>query len=646
MFCHYYFWFMSEFMFILDLKLCSKSGRSCMLYPVVLRGRSSLLGPKFKMNVIQKLASLQEISKAQLSVIFSCNTNTKYLILDPRIIRPLERVCGVKWLKGNGVEKIFKLEAVAPNFNDNAVFYMILAETGTFKKAVDQIRAQIDIETCVANKFHIVVVPTCITTFEDELESLGLLDDIVTLHSFIWMPLYLDNSILSLEIPNIFGTLFVYENFYFLSSLSRTFWYLTLVIGKPKLFLALGQNSKAFLTQYELFCKEKGDSDRVSSDFGAVVVIDRSSDYPAALLTPGTYTALLSEVYTVKTGLCESLSTGNEKYDEKFNPIVQKQSVKFCLDSRQDTVYADIKNRYFTEVTSVLSDLTKQLKSEKTNSKDMALDEMKHYVKTKLGDVKARKKYITNHLMAAESIINTLGNRYEKQKIVEQNIIKNSEKSTSFSFLDEILVTENDRYVSLRLFCLMGLLYRLNENEIRKFWAKYLNHFGYKCGIAFNNLINMGFISDTSTTSSSNFQSKLKIPSFTSSNFYTRAKNLKLVPADPDSVNLKHPTCASYVYGGTYAPLISQIASLILSSTPLSEIQAKLEELGPLEIRNDRGYPLQTRSILICMIGGITYAEIAACNLIETLTGASIVVLSDRIINGNDLMRDILEYPK
>lgn len=51
------------------------------------------------MNVTTKLSSLQEISKAQLSKIFTVNPNTKYLVLENSIIRPLERVCGVKWLK-------------------------------------------------------------------------------------------------------------------------------------------------------------------------------------------------------------------------------------------------------------------------------------------------------------------------------------------------------------------------------------------------------------------------------------------------------------------------------------------------------------------------------------------------------------------
>ncbi|KAJ8929095.1 hypothetical protein NQ314_018244 [Rhamnusium bicolor] len=225
--------------------------------------------------------------------------------------------------------------------------------------------------------------------------------------------------------------------------------------------------------------------------------------------------------------------------------------------------------------------------------------------------------------------------------------MKNSEKSTNLNYLEELLVTENDKYVTLRLFCLLASTQTLTEVEIRTFWRKYLHQFGFANGFAFTNLVNAGFVPEPIQSSSSlNLQSKIKIPKFSSSNFYINAKNLKQIPADSDKVNLKYPTCASYVYGGAYIPLITQISGMILNSVPIDEIKAKLEVLGTFSMSNNRGYPLQTRSILIYVIGGITYAEIAACNLLETLTGARICILSDRIVTGNELMKGILDFPK
>ncbi|ENN74911.1 hypothetical protein YQE_08489, partial [Dendroctonus ponderosae] len=602
------------------------------------------------MDVYKKLSSLQEISKAQLSKIFSTNPNRKYLVIESALINPLERVCGLQWLKASGVERIFKLEAVAPSYQDGPIFYMIPPEFKVFNQVLNQIRAQVDIENPPSNKYHVIVIPRSLFIFEEELEQHGLLDSVVKLHSFQWMPVHLDSGVLSLEMPLVFNTLFVYENYGLMPALSKALWQLCLVVGKPNVICGLGQHSINILKHYDELCEIKGESDKTDSDFGALIVMDRSVDYSSALLTPGVYAGLLSEVYPVKCGVCNTKKLIEEKsapnqppLDNKFIPVREKQAVNIALNSQQDTVYADIKNRYFTEVTSVLSHLTKQLKTEKINSQEMALDEIKRYVQTQLQATKSRKLFITNHLLAAESIINVLGHRYERQKNVEIDIMQNTNKSSNLSYLDEITTTENDMLLSLRLFCLLSITQELSESETRTYWRKFLHHFGFHYGFALKNLISLGFLRDF--PQSSNIPKlSLKIPK--SSTFHANAKALRQVPADPDNINLKHPTCASYVFGGAYIPLIVQVAGMFLNSVPLEDIRAKLQNLGQVTIRNYKGFPLLCRNILVFVVGGVTYAEVAACNLFESLTGSKICVLTDRVINGNDLVYDVLSLPK
>ncbi|KAJ3628319.1 hypothetical protein MTP99_015632 [Tenebrio molitor] len=590
------------------------------------------------MELNKKLSSLQEISKTQLSKILSTVSSTKHLVLEPSIIRPLERVCGVKWLKGNGVEKIFKLDSTCPQFDDTPVFYMIFSKLTVFRQVVDQIRSQINQENPVKNKFHVIVVPRYLYHFQEKLEELGLIYSVIKLHSFQWFPLNLDVGILSLELPNIFKSLFLQSDFTFLPPLARALWNLFFVIGKPRFIVALGEYSKKILSQVDLLIENQGDTDKLESDIGGLIVIDRNVDYSSALLTPGTYTALLNEVYGVSSGVCEYKEDGGQQKNEgRINPVVKKQPVNFTLDSNQDSVYADIKNRYFTEVTSVLSTLTKQLKTEKVQSKEMALDEIKRYVQTQLQATKSRKKFITNHLLAAETIINVLGSRYETQQEIEADIIRNTNKSANFSYLEESLCVEDNVHVSLRLFCLLSVTQKLSESEVKSFWRKFLHQFGFSYSFAYRYLINANFIAEPAPTNS-----KIRLPKFVTKEFYTNANKLKQIPPNPEKINLKFPTCASYVFGGVYIPLITQIASMILNSTPIDEISMKLSSLGVLSLRNDKGFPLERRSLLIYLVGGVTYAEIAACNLLETLTGSRIIILSDRIITGNDLMKEIL----
>ncbi|KAL3276543.1 hypothetical protein HHI36_011918 [Cryptolaemus montrouzieri] len=526
--------------------------------------------------------------------------------------------------------------------DSKAIYYMIYSDFSVFKLVIDQIRSSVDIENPPKNKFHVVVIPRVTYLFEKELEEYGLFHTCVKLHSYQWLPIHIDTGILSLEIPFCFRSLFINQDLNYLPMFSKCLWQLLLVVGKVDFILALGQYSNGILSQLDTLWEESGYSDKLDSDIGGLILMDRSLDYTSTLLTPGIYSALLKEVYKVNAGYCESKHEDCPPVDSKFNPNIKINPVVINLNSEQDQIYASIKNKYFTEVTSVLSSLTKELKKEKLNSKEMSVDEIKKYVQTQLGATNSRKKNIANHLIAAETIVNVLGWRFENLSEIELNIINNASKSSNLEFLMELMCIENNELVSLRLFCLLLVTQELSENEINQFWGKFLHHFGYKYGYVLQNLTNAGMISDSRTTI--NKFGNIKIPKFSSKQFYSVANRLKQIPSH--KIDYQHPTCPSYVFRGAYIPLITQISSMVLNSMPLEEIKSKLEDIGSLIIRNERGYPLQKRTLLVFVIGGVTYAEIGALNFIEDLTGVKVIVLSDQIISGNDLMENFLELAK
>ncbi|KAK9870878.1 hypothetical protein WA026_009835 [Henosepilachna vigintioctopunctata] len=598
------------------------------------------------MDTEKKLSAIRELSKSLLSKLFLLNINSKYLILDPSVIKPLEKICGVKWLRSKGIEKIFKLEDIPPAFDSKAVYYIIYSNYAVFKHVIDQIRSTVDIENPPTNKFHIIVIPNITYLFEKELEEHGLYNSVVKLHSFQWLPIYIDMGILSLEFPFSFRSLFINQNVTYLPMFSKCLWQLLMVFGKINFILSLGQYSNAILSQYDMLCETRGSTEKLDSEIGGLIILDRNLDYPSTLLTPGIYSALLKEVYNVTAGYCESKPVESKAIiDKKFNPIINKNPVVINLDSEIDSVYATTKNKYFTEVTSVLSNFTKELKREKMNSKDMAIEEIKKYVKTQLGATSSRKKYISNHLIAAETIINVLGWKFESLCETEFNIISNTSKSSNFNFLIELTCTENSEVIPLRLFCLMLITQKLSDAEISTFWEKFLHQFGYKYGYVLQNLMNSGIISDNKALTTGTKLANIIMPRFNPNQFFSVAQRLKQIPPIKDKLDFKFPTCPSYVFRGTYIPLVTQIASMVLNSTPLEEIRTKLDGVASLIIRNDRAYPLQSRTLLILVVGGITYAEIGALNFIEALTGVKVIVLSDQIISGNDLMQDFLKKP-
>ncbi|KAI4457730.1 vesicle protein sorting-associated [Holotrichia oblita] len=586
----------------------------------------------------KKISSLSEISKTQLSKVLNNLPGAKDIIIEPDVIRPLERLCGVSWLKNNGIEKIFKLEGTIPK-RDNPQFYMIYSSTETFKHVINLIQSQLELDQQPKNKFHIICIPKILYLYEQLLEENGLHTDIVKLYSLQWQPIHIDRGILTLEIPYMFRNLFVHQDLSLLPAYAKSLWHLYFITGKPKFTIALGQHANNILKHLDMLNEDK-ESDKIDSDFSCLVLIDRTTDYVSTLLTPRTYTALLKDIYNVKCGVCDEKHVETEMYDEKFNLNLKKNPVQLNFDSRQDRIYNNIKNRYFTEVTSILSSLTKQLRSEKDSSKDMALDDLRRYVKTQLKEVTSKKALIANHLSAAETIINVMGHRFEKQQEIEEYIMQNKNKGSNYSYLEETLY-ENNKLLTLRLLCLLCITQKVSESDIKSFITKFCQEFGYNYGFLHNNLLKMDFFTQEST-----LQGKLiKLPNIFLNNFYINANKLKQIPAQPENVDVKSPTCMSYVFGGCYIPLIGQILSSILSSSPLKELETKLEAFGPLTIQNNGGYPLTSRVILVCIVGGITYAEVAACNLLESLTGSKIIVMSDQVVSGNDIVNSLIHSP-
>lgn len=118
-----------------------------------------------------------------------------------------------------------------------------------------------------------------------------------------------------------------------------------------------------------------------------------------------------------------------------------------------------------------------------------------------------------------------------------------------------MLSTENDKFLSLRLFCLLCVTQKLSDSDIKSFWRKYVHEFGYKQCFAYDNLINAGFIQESSQSFASALPNRLiKIPKFERNNFYSNANKLRQIPSDPDKIDVNRPTCCSYVFGARTFP--------------------------------------------------------------------------------------------
>ncbi|XP_072937914.1 vacuolar protein sorting-associated protein 33B [Epargyreus clarus] len=633
-----------------------------------------------------KLSSLGLISQHKLENILSQCGDKMDFIIDPALIKPLERICGISWLRQNGIDKIYKMDPHLGATANTIRTYFIPACIQKYKCVLDQISSLLSQNPSLAdaNCFNIIIVPKVLCLYDSLLENRGLYG-IVKLHSFAWELMSLDEQLLSLELPFLFKQLYVEHNHSLLSSVSMSLWSLFHVTGRPKAILSVGKISASVLdileVQEETYVRDFVSTEN-SEDIGALIIVDRDQDYASSLLTPATYSGLLSEIFNINCGHLD-LNVKETKLKKGKLMLVPEdtkstKNTVITLDSSLDSLYGEIKHRHFSEVLSVLSSKAKLLKNE--DIKALGIQEMKHFVATKLQQISLFKQNLVNHVLACETIISEMNNKFENLTLTESDMLNNRNKKSNFTYVDENFGTDVHIYNSLRLMCLLSLTQGLSYEEYNSLVSKYLLAFGYKYLYVFNNLVNAGLLVQPSSPKLSLNISNLgtlseRLPKWQTT-FQTTANKLKQLPSQTDTG--KSP---SYVFNGGYVPLIAALCSAMLTSESLMELLTKLSPLSELKVggkiidkfkdsidtldklsnlklsdtaygcrdaksllkvlKNDNktfGFPLKPQSVLVYVVGGVTYAEIAACDVVQTMTGGKIYIASDCIASGSDLM--------
>uniref|UniRef100_A0A182VVQ8 Vacuolar protein sorting-associated protein 33A n=1 Tax=Anopheles minimus TaxID=112268 RepID=A0A182VVQ8_9DIPT len=672
----------------------------------------------------RKLLGFRQIAQEKLQHVFYSIPSEKDLIIDPALIKPLEHVCGASWLRKKGIDKIFKFDPKNPPPKRMQFVYLITSSLLTFKSVLDQIsgyQSQTSslMEPDIRNKqYHVVVLPSVLASFEHLLEEEGL-HGIVELYNFHWDFLQLDESILSLELPNVFADVYVRKDTTPLGSIAQSIRIFNLVMGKPHLVFSLGENAEKIL-QMVLRMESKQRSNAMASpvtgndnnkadqnsakdpEYAAMLIMDRDRDYPACLLTPVVYCGLLLEIQTLNSGSliidddANKIKTGKLAFLQQpdLTPSPSKQeSSSLRMSGTQDMIYLEHRYRHFSEVIGLLSSQAKALGLEgKAYSREMKLHEMKDYVTNKLPKVAAVKKELFKHLRLCETIVEEIGANFEKHQMIEESILTNTNRKQIMNYILELLSSDAHKYNTLRLICLYHVTIGLTGEDMTKLMSTYINAFGYRHLALFYNLFQARLFPDTTNISKTKMLSQISIPTLKTP-FQIEANKLKQLPTDsnesvstsgsdrdaglstvtPSGINMAK-ACPSYVFNGNYIPLVTQLTHMIFAASSFDNLNTRLGHLERLKVSGrvlqgdcqgsvdtfptprtikelsaschkaalNQLFPLREKTMFIFIVGGITYAEIAACHLLERNIGAKIVLSSDRIIAGRDLIESIV----
>ena len=488
-------------------------------------------------------------------------------------------------------------------------------------------------------------MPKLLKTIELLFEEEGLFGKI-DFHVFAWELTQLDLKILSYETPKIYKQLFVDQDTSYLTSIAQSLWSVYHIFGKPSLGLFHGKYSKFIANLLDNWLEEYGEPERPDSDLGCILVFDRDIDYASVLLMPGTYTSLISEVMNISSGTVELKQQNKEK---------KELAISMQLTSN-DEIYNQIKNRHFSDVNVYLKQKAQELINEKNKGTNMGIQEMKNFVSNRLKNLKQESLALSNHFNICEKICNEMGRKFESINNCQTNILYgNSRKEVLTEIEDMISTSSEDMFLPLRLICLLSLAQNdFSVEESMNLKKQFLHSYGFEHLSTFYNLEKHGLFSSSPSPGeiSAKIANKVAqvVPFPKKNSFQTTVQKFKLFPNLSKSTCLKNPQDASYIFGGAYIPLVAQIVTyLIRKEMSLNDLVKGLpcginekSETKLIGNQVDNFIDIKPNSIFIYIVGGITYAEIAALQFLESKTGTRIICSGSSIINAKSLLQSTI----
>ncbi|XP_031830018.1 vacuolar protein sorting 33B [Nomia melanderi] len=565
-------------------------------------------------TIDDRLNVLQQISQQKLIGILDAIPGVKDLVIEQKLMKTLDSFIGVSVLKHYGVDKIYEMEQGLKLSNSQRIF-LVSSDLISCKRVLDHVQSEIspNIKPHIQPYHHILVAPFVPMVLNSIIEEEGL-SGLVTVQALSWEFIRLDGKVLSLE-SSMFTDLYYHKDTALLPTLARSLWSLQLILGSPLLTLSLGKHSQQMLkiinTMTTMF-----DSSIIENNIGALILMDRNYDLATPLLTPVTYAGLLHEVVEINVGI----------------GTLDKSQTK--LDPDKDQIYGEVRDTPCSDVFPILHGKAKSLKSEQDAIQTMKLSEMEQYVATRLQKTRDMKRQLAFHISACQLIADTLGSDFQTLQRIEKSIIECKDRKECLNYIERHI--DDHPLRTLRLLCLLSIASDgITQNELHSIQKLHLHAHGYKHIPLFYKLQTIGLLK----CREENILHKL--PNWTSE-WNNNAQRLKLLPSYSKQTEQKGRTCSSYVFNNAYIPIIAQVLNAVVNQEKDLKNFTELANLPNCLINGKHG-ALQSKTVVICVIGGITYAEIAACRLIEKLTKIQLVLTSDSITTGNKILEKTQE---
>ncbi|XP_072201306.1 vacuolar protein sorting-associated protein 33B isoform X2 [Excalfactoria chinensis] len=594
---------------------------------------------------------LKRLARDQLIYLLEQLPGRKDLFIEPDLMSPLDRVATVSVLK-HEVDKLYRVENRPAASASDQLCFLVRPRVRTMRLIADMVNA--DKMSGRSRKYKIIFSPQKFHACEMVLEEEGVFGD-VTCDEWSFYLLPLDEDIISMELPEFFRDYFLEGDHRWINSVARALQLLNSLYGPFSRAYGIGRCAKM---SYELWrdLEEESDSDGQGRkpEIGNIFLMDRDIDYVTALCSQVVYEGLVDDTFRIKCGSVD------------FGPEVTSsdKSIKVLLNS-QDKIFSQIRNEHFSSVFGFLSQKSRNLQAQYDRRQGMDIKQMKNFVSQELKGLKQEHRLLSLHIGACESIMKKKTKQDFQEMIkVEHALLEGFDIRESTSFIEEHIDRQVSPIESLRLMCLLSITENgLIPKDYRSLKTQYLQSYGPEHLLTFHNLKRIGLLTEQAAgetlTAVESRVSKLvtdraagKITdAFNSlakkSNFRAISKKLSLIPRVDGEYNLKVPRDMAYVFSGAYTPLSCKIIEQVLERRGWQGLEEVLRLLNGNEFAMADGATedgAAQRVVLVVLLGGCSYSEIAALRFLGKERGCRFIFLTTAITSSARLMEAMAEH--
>ena len=473
--------------------------------------------------------------------------------------------------------------------------------------------------------YKIVFVPRKLETCDFILEKEGVYG-YVEIFEWNLHLIPLDAHLLSLERFETFESIYIEKDLTILHSIAKSIILLEEVYGPIQVIHGKGHHSQMV---WELFHRLKeliNPQQRSRADGSGItelIIFDRQCDFITPLFSQLTYEGILDDVIHIQSGHIHISKEITGK----------KQDTKVVVNTK-DPVFGVIRSLYFSSVPNTLSAITKGLKARYTEGKNLSsIPELKNFVQ-KLPELVKKHDSLSFHTKVSGHITEKMKQQeFPRQLEIERAILEVVDKTHITEYIEECIQRQMPYHIPLRLICLMSTTNNgIKPKYLLNLKRAFLHSYGYKHLVTFYNLIKVGLLQQKEEEP----QSKA-----VKSTFKQLSKQLKLVPRDPKSYDVHSPKDMSYVFGGAYKPLSCAVVEYLVRTGGWRGLDDTIKSwYGPAFTHSyTQASPLvRDRIIMVYFIGGVTFSEVNALQLLGKLTNIRFIIATTNTINSSSLV--------